>query len=139
MDSAELLKKTPLFSALAEKELAGLVKSARERTFAAGDHIIEEGTEGGQGFYLVLEGTAEVTKGGHHLADFAPGDYFGEMALLLDDQPRTASVVATSNVKVLVLTRWDFRALLKTHPDIGVKVMEELANRLRENAAEETH
>jgi len=87
----------------------------------------------------VLEGTAEVTKAGHHLADFAPGDYFGEMALLLDDQPRTASVVATSDIKVLVLTRWDFRALLKTHPDIGVKVMEELANRLRENAAEESH
>jgi CRP-like cAMP-binding protein len=52
------------------------------------------------------------------------------MALLLEDTPRTADVVALTKAKCLVITQWDLRAILSTHPDIGMKIMNELASRL---------
>ncbi|MEX1207677.1 MAG: cyclic nucleotide-binding domain-containing protein [Acidimicrobiia bacterium] len=125
----ELLKQTGLFSACTEKELASVMVTAKERTFEPGEVIIREG-DPGLGFYLILEGTAQVRKGGVAVADLAAGDYFGEMALLLEDTPRTADVVALTKAKCLVITQWDLRAILSTHPDIGMKIMNELASRL---------
>jgi CRP-like cAMP-binding protein len=135
MDKAEFLKRTPLFSGFSDKELASVLGTAKERTFADGDSIISEGREGGRGFYLVLAGSAVVRKGDTHLADFGPGDYFGEMALLLEDTPRTADVIATSNTTCLAITQWDLKALIKSHPEIGIKMMNELAKRLRDTDA----
>lgn len=135
MDSAGFLRKTPLFSGFSDKEIASLMGTAKEREFAAGDRIIDEGHEGGRGFYLVLEGTAKVSKGDTALANFGPGDYFGEMALLLADTPRTADVTATSALRALVITQWDLLALIKHHPEVGVKMMAELAKRLRNTDA----
>jgi len=126
---SDLLKQTGLFSACSDKELASIMVTAKERAFDAGEVIIREG-DPGLGFYLLLEGTAEVRKGGAAVAELAPGDYFGEMALLLEDTPRTADVVATSKAKCLVITQWDLRALISTHPDIGMKILNELATRL---------
>ncbi|MCH7846075.1 MAG: Crp/Fnr family transcriptional regulator, partial [Acidobacteria bacterium] len=63
------------------------------------------------------------------------GDYFGEIALLSDDTTRTATVTATSDAEVLGLTKWDFRALVNSEPDIAVQVMGELARRLAETEA----
>jgi cAMP-dependent protein kinase regulator len=125
----ELLKQTGLFSSCTEKELSSVLVTAKERTFDAGEVIIREG-DPGLGFYLLLEGSAEVRKGGKVVAELNQGDYFGEMALLLENTPRTADVVATSKAKCLVITQWDLRALLSTHPDIGMKIMNELASRL---------
>ena len=87
MNAAELLKRTALFSGFSEKEIASVLGTAKERSFAADDVIIAEGHEGGRGFYLLLEGTAQARKSQTVLADFAVGDYFGEMALLLEDTP----------------------------------------------------
>ncbi len=135
MDKAEFLKKTTLFSGFSDKEIESVLGTAKERVFVAGDSIITEGQEGGRGFYLLLSGAAEARKGEMMLAEFGPGDYFGEMALLLDDTPRTADVVATSDTTCLVITQWDLRALVKGHPEIGVKMMAELARRLRDTDA----
>ena len=126
---SELLKQTGLFSSCSDKELDSVMVTAKERAFDAGEVIIREG-DPGLGFYLLLEGTAEVRKGGKAVAVLGRGDYFGEMALLLEDTPRTADVVATSKAKCLVITQWDLRALISTHPDIGMKIMNELAVRL---------
>ena len=79
---------------------------------------------------MLVEGSAVVTRGDHLLAEYAPGDYFGEIALLLDDTVRTATVSAKTDVTVLVITRWDFRALVKTNPEIAVELMAVLAKRL---------
>jgi CRP-like cAMP-binding protein len=127
---SELLRQTGLFSSCTDKELASVLVTAKERTFEAGEVIIHEG-DPGLGFYMLLEGTAEVRKGGAAVAELGAGDYFGEMALLLEDTPRTADVVATSKATCLVITQWDLRALISTHPDIGMKIMNELAGRLR--------
>lgn len=135
MDRADFLKQTSLFSGFGEKEIASVLQTAKERSFASGDSIIQEGREGGRGFYLLLTGAAEVRKGSKVLAQFGPGDYFGEMALLLEDTPRTADVVATDDTTCLVITQWDLRALIEEHPDIGVKMMAELARRLRDTDA----
>ena len=124
-----LLKETGLFSSCTDKELESVMVTAKERSFEAGEVIIREG-DPGLGFYLLLEGTAEVRKGGTSVAQLNAGDYFGEMALLLEDTPRTADVVAMSDAKCLVITQWDLRALISTHPDIGMKIMNELAVRL---------
>lgn len=132
MDKAGLLKRTPLFSVLTDAEIGTVLKTARERSFLEGKHIIREGHEGGMGFYVLLTGTAEARKGDLVLAAYGPGDYFGEMALLLDDTPRTAEVVATSALTCLVITKWDLRGLIQTKPDVGVKMMAELARRLRD-------
>lgn len=126
---SQLLKETGLFSSCTDKELESVMVTAKERAFDTGEVIIREG-DPGLGFYLLLEGTAEVRKGGKAVAELDAGDYFGEMALLLEDTPRTADVVATSQVKCLVITQWDLRALISTHPDIGMKIMNELALRL---------
>ncbi len=76
-----------------------------------------------------------MRKGDTVLAEFEAGDYFGEMSLLLEDTPRTADVVATDDSNCLVITQWDLRALIKSHPEIGVKMMAELAKRLRDTDA----
>ena len=130
MDKVEFLRKTPLFSGCSDKTVESIANVARTRQFAAGDKIITEDSQSTVGFYILLEGGAQATRGDHHLADYTPGDYFGEIALLLDNTPRTASVTATSDAAVLAVTRWDFKALLKTNPEIAVEVMEVLAQRL---------
>jgi CRP-like cAMP-binding protein len=136
MDKADFLRRTPLFASFSDKEIASVLGTAKERTFAEGDSIITEGHEGGRGFYLLLAGSAAARKGDIHLKDFGPGDYFGEMALLLEDTPRTADVVATGDdTTCLAITQWDLKALIKSHPDIGIKMMNELAKRLRDTDA----
>ena len=130
MDTHDQLKRSPLFAGFSNREIESVTETAKERSFAAGEKIIEEG-EIGRGFYLLLAGSAQVRKGDTVLADFQPGDYFGEMALLLEDTPRTADVVATTDSRCLAITQWDLRALMKVHPDISHKIMAELAKRLR--------
>lgn len=132
MDKVEMLKVSPLFSGLNKKQLNAIADTARDLTFADGDTIIEEGDHRSIGFYVLGSGTAEVTKDDTVVASYGPGDYFGEIALLSDDTARTASVTATSDTEVLGLTKWDFRALLNSKPDIAVEVMAELARRLSE-------
>ena len=132
MDTREILKGAGLFSQLSEKELDGVLATARERTFEGDHKIIRDAHPGGRGFYLILSGKAEVRKGDTRLAEFGPGDYFGEMALLLEDTPRTADVISVGETTCLVITQWDFQALLSTHPEIAAKIMTELAKRLRD-------
>ena len=128
--TAAMLRKTSLFAGLIASEAESVVATAKERSFAAGETIIKEGDPGAQAFYLVVSGAVEARKGDTSLARFGPGGYFGEMALLLEDTARTADVIATEATTCLAVTRWDLRALITSHPDVGVKIMGELARRL---------
>jgi CRP-like cAMP-binding protein len=130
MKAAEFLKHTILFAGLSDEEIARVLETSKERRFPAGEAIIEEGAAG-RGFYLLIDGTAEVRKGDTKVAEFGPGDYFGEMSALHMDTPRSADVVATSDVTCIVVTSWDLRALLASHPEIGVRIMGELLRRVR--------
>ena len=126
----EYLKRTSLFAGFTDRQIADILATAKQREFAAGEQIIRQGDEGGRGFYLIVSGRTEVRSGGTVLAHFGPGDYFGEMALLLPDTPRTADVVALEGTTCLVITQWDLRALLSAHPEAGLAIMAELAHRL---------
>jgi len=127
---SEHLKRSSLFAGFSDRQIADVLATAKQRRFAAGEQIIEQGDEGGRGFYLIVEGRTEVRAGDTVLAHFGSGDYFGEMALLLPDTPRTADVIALEDTTCLVITQWDLRALLAAHPETGLAMMGELARRL---------
>jgi len=129
----EYLRNAALFAGFDDRQIAGVLSIAKERRFAAGETIIRQG-ESGLGFYLVVEGHTEARAGDTILAQLGPGDYFGEMALLLEDTPRTADVVALEETTCLVITQWAFKSLLAAHPDMASAVMVELARRLHETS-----
>ena len=135
METAALLKRTALFAGLSDRAIKSVLGTAKEKSFEEGAVVVDEGHEGGRGFYMVLEGGARVTVGGTEVAKVGPGDYFGEMALLLEDTPRTAEVVATSDLKCLIITQWDLKSLITTHPEIAITMLAELARRLRDTDA----
>jgi CRP/FNR family cyclic AMP-dependent transcriptional regulator len=125
----EILQKTPLWSSLDAKELKVVAESFKEVRFESGDVIVRKGKTG-CGFFLVLDGMVEVRAEGRALSKLGPGQFFGEMALL-DDQPRSADVVALEPSRCLGLTPWSFKPMIFHHPKIALKLMQELAHRLR--------
>ncbi len=130
VERTPFLKKVGLFGGLTDREISTVLSTAKERRFGAGETIIEEGYQGGAGFYVLLEGRAVASRAGKKLHEFAPGDYFGEMALLLENTPRTASIVTLEPTTCLVITAWDLKSLIDLHPAIAVKMTSELARRL---------
>jgi CRP/FNR family cyclic AMP-dependent transcriptional regulator len=130
-----LLKKTPIFAKTSESSLKTMLKAAIEKTVRAGDKLVERG-ETGAGFYLILDGRAEVVAGGKKLAKFGPGDFFGELAVI-DGAPRTADVVALTDTTCIVVSQWAMRSIISSHAEIALSMLEELARRLR--ATDEAH
>jgi CRP-like cAMP-binding protein len=126
MDKARL-KSVPFFGSISKKELAVVAQQADEIDVPAGKVLAREG-DIGQEFFVIDQGSAEVTRGGEHVANLAPGDFFGEMALLEDDQ-RTATVTASTAMSLIVMTRASFRALDRTHPEMHATVAKAIAGR----------
>ena len=87
----------------------------------------------GREFFVLVAGTVEVTRDGKKLADLRAGDWFGEIALLTY-KPRTATVTATSPVRVLVVTDRAFRRVVETTPRIALKVLASVGQRLEADA-----
>lgn len=123
------LAKVPLFSDCSQRDLQTIGRVIKDVDHPAGTVIAREG-EPGIGLFIIAEGTAEVTIGGKKKIMLGPGDFFGEIALL-DGGPRTATVTAISDVKLLGLTEWVFRGLMTQHPSIAVKTLQAMADRLR--------
>jgi CRP-like cAMP-binding protein len=124
----ELLKRVPLFSELDKKGLQDVAHIADELDLPAGKEMATEGDRGRE-FFVLLKGEAEVTRGGERINTMKEGDFFGEIALVTK-MPRTATVTATSDVDVLVITEREFDSLLKKSPEIGRSVAEALAERV---------
>lgn len=127
--SAEMLRQVPLFADLDAKELEQIAASMRERRFAAGDTVTEEGA-GGAGFFVVESGEAEVTVDGAARGTIGPSDYFGEIALLTGSD-RTATITATSDMVCYGMTPWDFRPLVESNSTIAWKLLTAMAEKLR--------
>ncbi len=120
------VSKTPLGQGLSREELSALLHYLDIRTYQEGDCVVEEG-DGGDAWYLVLQGALSVTKRmenapPHTLAELDPGECFGEMALL-DGAPRLASVHALEECKLARLDAGDFRRLLRENHPAAVKVL----------------
>ncbi len=134
IDVSEMLARSPLFGELARDELSALGAAAQRLDFAR-DQVIFSMNETPDGLYVVARGRVKVcvpTAAGKELilATLGPGDVFGEMALL-DDAPRSASVVAQLPTTAYRLRRSDFSRLLGEHPSIARKLLMELSQRLR--------
>jgi CRP-like cAMP-binding protein len=128
----ELLKRVPLFAGCSKSELRELAKSADELDIREGTVLTREGRMGRE-FFVLIDGTARVTKAGKKIADLGAGDWFGEIALITNS-PRTATVTATSPGDVLVITDRRFRSVVETMPSIALKVLATVGDRLTQDA-----
>ncbi len=129
-DLPRRLARVPLFSRLSERQLKRIARDLRPRTFPAGEEIAVEGQDG-VGFFLIDSGTARVSLGGEEIRMLGPDDYFGEIALI-DRGPRSATVVADTELQCHGLSAWAFRPLVEQHAEIAWPVLETLVARLRE-------
>src|SRR2546423_9769095 len=124
----ELIRKVPLFARCSRAELKEIAMLADEIDLREGKEMTREGAPGRE-FFVLLEGTADVKKNRRRVNRLGPGDFFGEIALV-SHEPRTATVIATSPVRALVITDRSFRRLLDDSPQVQTKVMEAMAERL---------
>ena len=131
------LAQLPLFSTCSKKDLRLVASKATPLDIPAGRTIIEEGAPGKE-FFVIDSGTAVVKRNGRKIATLGPGSAFGELALL-DGGTRTATVVAETDLSVLILTRPEFAGLLDEVPGLARKLLQGLAGRLREADAKAVH
>ena len=125
-----VLKNIPLFAEVEDDKLAKVATFATLESAVEGKTIIREGGFAND-LYAIEEGTVSVEREGEHLADLGPGDVFGEQALL-DKQPRGATVVATSPVRLIKIEHWELARMKQAMPE----VVEELRRKVEERAAE---
>ena len=124
----DLIKGVPLFASASKQELGEIASIADEIDLPEGKVLIKEGDTGRE-FFVLIEGTAEVARGGKKVASIGPGDFFGEIALI-SRTPRNATITTTSPVRALVITDRAFRQLLDHSPQIQIGVLSALAERL---------
>jgi CRP-like cAMP-binding protein len=129
-DMEDTLGRVPLFTGVKPKELKKLGKRMTERSFNEGDEITTEG-KSGIGFFVIEHGNATVSIGGKILRTLGPGEHFGEVALI-DSGPRSATVVATTDLRCRGMSAWEFRPFVEEHPEVAWALLETLVGRLRE-------
>ena len=125
------LQQVTFFSACSRKDLQKVAKRSEDRRVAAGTTIVNEG-ENGTEFFVILDGTVSVSRQGRQIATLGPGSGFGELALLLDKAPRNATVVADTDVGLVVVGQHEFEGLLDEAPGFARKMLAGTAHRLRE-------
>ncbi|MQB01834.1 MAG: cyclic nucleotide-binding domain-containing protein [Actinobacteria bacterium] len=133
VDAASALRGVPLLAGLNDKQLRIIERQAKEVTFSEGKVLCKEG-EMGTGLHVILEGETKVQVRGRTRRRLGPGAFYGEIALL-DGGPRTATVVAETDGRLLSIPVWNFKNLIKEYPTMALKMLEEVAARLRETDA----
>ena len=128
-----LISGVPLFHGLSSSDLGSIASIADEVDVRKDKVLIREG-ERGREFFILLDGEAEVRSKGRKLATRGNGDFVGEIALV-SNVPRTATVTATTPVRALVIRDVEFRALLRGKPEIALKVLQTVADRLPPQSA----
>ncbi|HZS88341.1 MAG TPA: cyclic nucleotide-binding domain-containing protein [Chloroflexota bacterium] len=134
MTTEELLARVDLFRSLNKKHLAQVARLAERQQYAPGQVIVKQG-DTGLGLYVIVSGSVDVQQeraGAEpiNLNSLGPGDFFGEMALL-DDYPRSATVIAREPTECLTLSKWHFLAELESHPEMALPLLPVLSRRLR--------
>jgi len=122
------LRSIPLFEGLSKKEIERLSRMADEVDLPEGKVLAAEGRFAYE-FFIIEEGSASVTRGGQHVGDLGPGDFFGEIGLL-ESERRTASVVTTSPMVAIVMTGRDFQSMAEELPRVGEQIRERIQERL---------
>lgn len=132
---SEVLGKLPLFSMLSKKELGKLAEEVHDRTFPAQTVLTEE-DEFGTIFTVIAEGQASVAIHGRTVRTLKEGDFFGEMALI-DRSPRSATVIADTELRCFLLTQPVFRPFAVAHPETMWALLELMVKRVREAESRE--
>jgi CRP/FNR family transcriptional regulator, cyclic AMP receptor protein len=137
MSQLPLFRRFALFAELDDRELSAIAALARPRQYDR-DEVVIHADERGDVFCLITEGRVKITMISPEgkeiiLSMLGPGDFFGEMALL-DDEPRSATVIATEKLQLLTIWRSDFLSMLQQNFSITRKVLAELSRRLRSAA-----
>ena len=131
MDIEAALAATPLLSSLDRKTIKRLAEQGKHREYAPGESIVREGAPA-SALYIILSGKVHVERGegeGMPVAYLGPGDFFGELALI-EEHPRSATVVADTQTDCILFVAWEFTALLKEYPEMAVPLMNALIARL---------
>lgn len=126
----DALADVALFSACSKKELKRVAKASDEITMTAGTMIIDQGQTGREAF-VIMDGDVTVKRNKRKVATLGPGSVVGEMSLL-DNGPRTATVVCDTECTLLVIDQRRFRGVIEDIPAIAHKLLASLAGRIRE-------
>lgn len=126
----EHLTQVPLFSACSKDELRKLSRRTTDIPIAEGHVLVKEGDRGLE-FFVIVSGRAKVSRKGRKVGELGPGDFFGELALLIDAD-RNATVTALTPMEAIVLSRREFEAALADAPRMTRKIMSGMARRLAE-------
>jgi len=122
-------ERIPLFEHVSKNGLRSIVSAATEIDVRAGQRLVGEG-EYDRDLFVITRGEATVTKGGRKLSTLGPGDFFGELALLARIA-RTASVTATTDMRVVVLGPREIEQVIDHEPVLGRRMLEAMAKRVR--------
>lgn len=133
----EHLASVPLFAACTKKDLRLIARRAEDVRVRAGREIVREGTPGHE-FFVIVDGKAAVRRKNKKVATLGRGDFFGELALL-DRAPRNATVVAETDMELLVLGQREFSGLIDEVPGLAHKILSGLARRLRDADLKAVH
>lgn len=134
-ESVNMVADVPLFAGLSRRHLGKIARIASSKRYAAGAELVRAG-EPANAFYVILDGRANVQTPGR-VIELKSGDFFGEMALI-DGQPRSATIVSTTEVYVMIILRSKFLKLLESEPKIALAIMATLTRRLRDLQAATT-
>jgi CRP-like cAMP-binding protein len=124
------LQQVPLFAACSRKDLQLVARRAEDVRVAAGKTLVSEGDTGHE-FFVILEGSAKVSRQGRKIASIGPGGAFGELALL-EKAPRNATVTAETDMELVVLGQREFAGLIDEVPGFARKLLAGMAKRLRD-------
>lgn len=144
--NVEFLRKVRLFGELDDRALHEVANAVVEQRWEKGQEIVRQG-ESGVGAFIIRSGKVEIVRDHQgrpeKMRELGPGQFFGEMALL-DEFPRSATVRAIEPTTCLQITRWHFRGILESHPEIALTLLPMLTKRIRAaeahgHEAEATH
>jgi len=128
MELEAQLASVPLLAGLDDRVRRRLAQIGKRRTYAADETIVKEGSTG-TALYVLLSGRVRIERGGKQVGELGPGDFFGELALI-EEEPRSATVIAVDETECLLFPAWEFRALLDEQPQIAVAIMRALIERI---------
>jgi CRP/FNR family cyclic AMP-dependent transcriptional regulator len=132
----EALRRSPLFEGMSRRQLASVARLTDDLEVPAGTLLCKQGTRG-QEFFVIIDGEATVTRDGEDLATVRSGEFFGEIALL---QPvkRTATVTASTPLRLFVVSRQAFDSVVEADPAIERKLLRTVVRRLASDAGDPT-
>jgi CRP/FNR family cyclic AMP-dependent transcriptional regulator len=130
-DYLQHFSQVPMFQACSQRELAAIARAGSLTDIPDGKVLCQEGERGDE-FFVILEGTATVSRSGRKVTVLGPGDFFGELALLDTNMRRDATVVADGPLQVFVVGRREFTVLLEEVPALAVKLLRGMARRLHD-------